>query len=208
MIVRFIGDVHGKIEQYLKKIEGVENSIQVGDVGLGFRGVHVPRLPVGHHFLRGNHDDPAAHAKHFNYIGDYGMWDSPKLFYLSGAFSIDYMYRLSGVSWWPDEELSDSDLASASLMYVARKPDYVVTHDCPAYVRHTLLSKLALGFRPEKDLNCRTSSVLQYMFEAHKPKIWVFGHYHLDMDFVYEGCRFICLNELSTIDLELEANVN
>lgn len=39
------------------------------------------------------------------------------------------------------------------------------------------------------------------MLEIHRPKVWVFGHYHIDKDFELNGTRFICLNELSTIDV-------
>ena len=35
--MRFIGDVHGKYGQYKKLIAEVDSSIQVGDMGVGFR---------------------------------------------------------------------------------------------------------------------------------------------------------------------------
>lgn len=203
--IRFVGDVHGKIPEYLEKIKSAEASIQVGDMGLGFRGVqHVPKLRAGHFFLRGNHDDPARHYKHPSFIGDFGIWEKPRLFYLSGAFSIDCKFRIPEVSWWENEELDIEALARAEMIYKTRKPDYVVTHDCPDSIRQYLLNQILMGrFRPEKDLPSRTSAALERMFQAHQPKIWIFGHYHVDRDFVYEGTRFICLNELSTIDLEL-----
>jgi hypothetical protein len=45
--VIIIGDIHGKTSEYvnlLKQFPG-ESSIQIGDFGVGFRGVNIPDLP-------------------------------------------------------------------------------------------------------------------------------------------------------------------
>lgn len=42
------------------------------------------------------------------------------------------------------------------------------------------------------------------MFTAHKPKLWLFGHWHMPFDEVVSGTRFICLAELATIDVDIE----
>lgn len=202
--MRFIGDVHGNIDRYLGKING--NSFQVGDMGLGFDGVTLPTLK-GDRFIRGNHDDPAVCKEHPNYAGEFGYWKKEKLFFCGGAFSIDWKWRQKVQNawdkkvWWADEELSLEALEAAYRMYISRKPEIVVTHDCPRTVSVQLLQKIAIGFRPEKDLPTRTGHALDRMFHFHQPKTWIFGHYHIDKDFVVEGTRFICLAELSTIDL-------
>jgi hypothetical protein len=41
-LMRFIGDVHGKIEGYLALLDADSMSFQVGDMGLGF-GVTLPK---------------------------------------------------------------------------------------------------------------------------------------------------------------------
>ena len=51
-----IGDVHGKINEYLQLIKNRKHSIQLGDFGVGF--VDIPELPINHRFIRGNHDNP------------------------------------------------------------------------------------------------------------------------------------------------------
>jgi len=49
--------------------------------------------------------------------------------------------------------------------------------------------------------NTLASNGLQIMFDMHRPKLWIFGHYHQDFDDVIKGTRFVCLNELKTITI-------
>jgi hypothetical protein len=75
MSLFLIGDIHGRIDEYLKLLASRPpyfRSIALGDMYLGRLGVHLPELPTGHKFLRGNHDDPALCRAHPNYLGDYG----------------------------------------------------------------------------------------------------------------------------------------
>jgi hypothetical protein len=44
----------------------------------------------------------------------------------------------------------------------------------------------------------------QRMFEAHKPKLWIHGHWHVSRMNMYEGTVFICLPELGTIDIDTD----
>jgi hypothetical protein len=39
MIIRFIGDVHARFDNYRSFIEGSSYSIQVGDFGIGFENI-------------------------------------------------------------------------------------------------------------------------------------------------------------------------
>lgn len=205
----FIGDVHGKFEQYLTKL-GTEPSLQIGDMGLGF-GDRAPTMAPQHKFLRGNHDDPGDCILHPNYAGEFGYWDDNPgkegLFFCGGAFSIDkewrieYQRRNGQAIWWPDEELSEGQLEQAIQLYEKTKPEIVATHDCPESIGTVLLTKVAIGWRPEKRVRTRTGVALQRMLERHMPKVWIFGHYHIDADFTVGATRFVCLNELSTLTL-------
>lgn len=206
MRVTFIGDVHGKTDQYQKKLRqqyGGQSTFQIGDMGIGFQGtpgLHRDIMDGGdHRWIRGNHDDPQKCRESIGYAGDYG-WDPRKnLFWLAGAFSIDYMYRVPGKSWWADEELSYPDLVNAIQLYEKVKPKYVATHEAPTEAATWLLTQAVPGFRGEK-LRCgdsRTSVALQQMFNFHQPEEWVFGHYHIDKSFLWKGTKFTCVNELS-----------
>lgn len=205
--MRFIGDVHGKFEDYLAKAKAYKGeTFQVGDMGLGF-GPQLPKLSKRHKFIRGNHDNPELCKAHYNYAGDYGYWEESKLFFIGGAYSIDINFRLAYEKthgrkiWWSDEELSLIELQEAFAMYKKKDPKVVVSHDCPTQVALHILDKLTPGFRPEKKVQTRTGDALDRMFRYHQPNTWIFGHYHLDQDFELGGTRFICLSELSYVDL-------
>lgn len=206
MKVTFIGDAHGKMMRLDQLVERSPDHliIQVGDMGFGFR--EVPEFPERFFFIRGNHDSPALARAHQNYLGDYG--GDEKLFYLSGAVSIDRDLRTSGVSWWPDEELSIDELGKAVDQYKTLKPKVVVSHEAPvAAVERVLRDLIGEYFSAKKDCReSRTSQALQAMLEAHQPELWVFGHYHVDAEFTldeFPRTRFVCLGELSAKEMEV-----
>lgn len=203
-----IGDLHGKTQQYQKMLRqkyADQRTIQVGDVGIGFKGVGLHEMPLQHRWFRGNHDNPAKCRANKNYLGDFGYLPEDKLFWLAGAFSIDKDWRIPGVSWWEDEELSYEELASAILLYDQVRPDYVLSHEAPARVGRSMLDGLMGPYFSAKTECCmsRTAEALQQMFEIHRPKEWVFGHYHVDKSFEINGTLFTCVAELSTYDLNV-----
>lgn len=204
-----VGDVHGKIKQYQDRIGTVESSFQIGDMGLGFRGVNLPAMEKGHRWFRGNHDNPEVCRQHPNYAGDYGYDFEHQLFYVAGAWSIDQEYRTEGVSWWRDEELSDEELDKATELYIQSKPKVVLSHDCPEKIGE-LLTNIGPGFyiiggdgkpRLAGKIKTRTGDALEKMWEEHQPELWIFGHYHKSYDRKIGGTRFVCLNELETFNL-------
>lgn len=229
----FIGDVHGKIKSYRNIIRALpegSKSLQLGDMGLGFKGVHLyakGSMDRGwHRFIRGNHDGPEACRKHPCYLGDYGYLPEERLFYLGGAWSIDQAYRTEDVSWWRDEELSYEALDKAYQLYVQCRPKIVATHEAPSKAAFQMLERLMLpakyvGHAPcptdqnvrlkgdeyayyKAKLGCvntRTSQALQRMFEEHQPEWWGFGHYHLTTEFKIGPTNFFCLNELDTKEI-------
>ena len=206
MRVICIGDVHGNTLNYqrallLRKFQG-QRTFQLGDMGLGFRGV--PGLQEqymskgDHKFIRGNHDNPAECKLYPWYAGDYGYDETDGIFWLGGAFSIDYMGRIPGKSWWEDEELSYTELSKAIDLYIEKKPKYVLSHEAPARISEYLLTVVLPGFRGYK-LDCmasRTAGALQEMLDTHRPVEWVFGHYHVNQSFEWRGTKFTCVNEL------------
>jgi hypothetical protein len=163
-LVRFIGDVHGKYGRYKKLIADVENSIQVGDMGVGFRRVggfrdgelysnppHYAMARANHRFIRGNHDNPGECAKHSQWIDD-GKIEGDTMF-IGGAVSIDRALRQEGYNWWSDEELSAERLNELVDRFVQIRPRVMVTHDCPEEVavemeRLTCRGKLDPRFSP------------------------------------------------------------
>lgn len=224
--MRFIGDVHGRYKQYRRLIKAVPQSIQVGDLGLGFRYIGQSALRHGaplanppydamvrrhssenqsepgdrtaHRFIRGNHDNPSVCRNHTQWIED-GTWFSEwRMMLVGGALSIDKHWRTPGYNWWPDEELDYGELSAIAERYAALRPRIMVTHDAPETVATLLIRREKLEFPS------RTRQALQSMWETHQPQTWIFGHWHQSWTATLNGTRFICLNELEALDMDLE----
>src|SRR5690348_14652539 len=109
--MKFIGDVHGLYERYDRIIKEHANTIQVGDMGIGFR-----RWPHGEWqanppfdvmvaqnalFIRGNHDNPGVCRNHKQWIADGYVRTTEKgnvVMFIGGAHSIDAKLRIEGFS--------------------------------------------------------------------------------------------------------------
>lgn len=201
-----IGDIHALFWDYkeILKRSGTKKSLQLGDYGLGFpdtmKGIDLSDIDGTHLFIRGNHDNPAVCRKNQYYLGDFGILEGSfiddfftKLFYISGAWSIDRAYRTEGISWWSDEELSYDELSDAVNLYIKEKPDIICSHDCPEEVLQI--------FYPASAHPTRTAQALSSMFQHHTPSYWFFAHHHKSWRKNVMGCNFVCLNELETIDI-------
>jgi predicted phosphohydrolase len=203
--MRFIGDIHGKYAEY--EIVAYDSpsgeSIQVGDFGIGFG-----RPPYGdivmppeHKFIRGNHDNPGECKKHPNWIPDGTYDEEKKILYIGGALSIDKAYRTPGISWWPDEELSYSEMMVIfdDIMNKNYKPKIIVSHDAPEVIVEALFP-----FYEKGRFSSTTRVFLQNIFENVKPDMWFFGHWHQSKRRNVLGTEFICLAELEHLDIEME----
>lgn len=203
----FIGDLHGDwnvLNNIFQKYK-TENLIQVGDLGLGFPemiNVHTGKpfakdpeiLPDRFKFIRGNHDNPEVCKRYPNYLGDYGVDEETGMFYISGAWSIDVGLRTPGVDWWRDEELDYSELQKAIELYEKTKPNVVLSHTCPAIIANFLIPT------PH---GSRTENALETMFKIHRPKTWLFGHWHIVWRKDILGTDFICLAPNARISLDV-----
>ena len=194
-----IGDVHGDWGGYLDIIEEFDESVQLGDLGIGFP-EYEKHWQENHMFIRGNHDSPELCRSHNNYLGEFGEYQG--LFFISGAFSIDYEWRkkynqMSDQKvWWEDEELSNKDMESALEMYCDTKPNIVISHDAPAIARQKIVGKSNKQYR-----NRTSDSLMMEMLKCHYPELWVFGHYHCSARFTIKRTRFVCLNILEEFEV-------
>lgn len=114
MQFHLLGDIHGDFGfyfQWLSQKDPNDITIQLGDLGLGFYDKYDKQYEEGikkypnARFLRGNHDSPEVCKKQDAYLGDFGVFKD-KIFFISGAWSIDYDCRTPGKDWWRDEEIS------------------------------------------------------------------------------------------------------
>lgn len=206
--VRVVGDIHGKLDDFedLYKYSPKDETIQVGDFGIGFQGpAYMPVLPSNVKFIRGNHDNPAMCKVHANCIQDGTFRDDLNAMFVGGAWSIDLRFRTPGFDWWPEEELNHVEFGRVVERYELIKPDVMITHDFPRSASDKMF--FDSGLINGKQYEYRTASYFEDMFRTHKPKLWIGGHWHFDVDMVIEGTRFICLNELSYLDFEVNDGV-
>lgn len=210
-VIRFVGDTHGKWLEYLTLIDpsesGIMTSRQLGDMGVGFGiryssesiDILLNAMPGDHKFIRGNHDNPDECVLSSHFIEDGCIEDN--MMFVGGASSIDRMYRTPGKDWWSDEQLSYEELVEMYYLYENNKPEIMVTHEFPEKFANDVLIPHVGGFND----NSRTRNAFDRMFKFHKPKIWIGAHWHISIDMVYEGTRFIVLPELGYIDIDIES---
>lgn len=204
-IFRFIGDIHNYTDVYLDIINKAPGQTrQVGDF--------TKRNPTNlydiniNKQIRGNHDDPAWFKQQSTYIPD-GHLETvtdKNVMYIGGALSIDRGFRVEGKSWWPTEECSYEQFFEFHDKFLKIKPDVMVTHDCPEFVMDILLAHRR---RAKYDDSSRTRNSFQFMWQSHKPKLWVFGHHHYNFDKVIMGTRFICIDICNYIDIDMAGDL-
>jgi hypothetical protein len=205
-----IGDIHGRIDEYLKLLASLppgSRSIALGDLYLGRPGVHLPELPPEHEFLRGNHDDPKLCRELPNYLGDFGYLPDDELFFVSGAQTASWRVLGNSKYWYADEEMSDSALNDAIAIYKDTRPKIVISHTAPSEAAKEILKDLNGSYFLSKhgDAESRTSRALQEMFEAHRPSMWYFGRFHINREFSIGETKFHCLAEMAGFEVVLRA---
>jgi hypothetical protein len=222
--LRIIGDVHGQIHtddllpgqsrSYLDLIAGAAYSIQVGDMGDGESyALLLQHVDAAHHrFFPGNHDHynqlPPDHC-----LGDFGVmsWGDVDFFFLRGAASVDkdILVRLGRQQgrtlWFAEEELTEERMQVAEQVYLRARPNIVLSHDAPTDIAWLAWSN-ARRFSPPNQKAVfqpsRTNAFLARLLELHPPRLWVFGHYHRDWRYLENKTLFVCVGELSYIDIE------
>lgn len=215
-MLRVIGDVHGKVEAYQDGVAyPAKYSIQIGDMAFDYKQLTLD--PNYHKFFGGNHDNYDTYYRSPHALNDYGHYElgDVKFFYLRGAFSIDVEYRKKNElrtgckSWWEKEECTNHTLNEAVCYYNFVQPSIVLSHDGPDEATDYITNPDVLrnfGWNPDT-FKTRTQQALTSMFHYHKPKLWIFGHYHKHLDVMVDGTRFICLPELQSIDIDAEGNI-
>jgi UDP-2,3-diacylglucosamine pyrophosphatase LpxH len=219
-----IGDLHGMwntLFYYIKQLELNDTTIIVaGDCGFGFEkpeyytqtynkfkkyllenNVHIL-------FIRGNHDDPSyfngentINLPNFRTLKDYTVLDfnDKKILCVGGGVSIDRITRTLNKSYWYGEEF----VFNAELMPV-EPITHIITHvffALPQLCKNELVkefskedNKLILALDIEKK---NVEFLLNFIKEkGWDIKHWYFGHYHMDLDFLYEGIECSCIDML------------
>ena len=227
--LRIIGDVHGQIDSenlctrgarpYLEIIAGAAFSIQVGDMGdhETYEQLIQQVDPARHRFFAGNHDHYDRLPPHS--LGDFGSIDlgGVEVFFVRGAASTDREKlvrlgrELGKTLWFEQEELTDDQMRAAEETYLRTRPRVMLSHDAPTEIAR-LAWQHARQLRPPNPAAVysvsRTTEFLARLLERHAPQLWVFGHHHRDWTYRENETRFVCVGELSYIDIDPQERVS
>lgn len=114
-------------------------------------------------------------------------WWGKRFMAVGGAISVDRNWREEGKSYWPAEVVTD-----ANVEYANREPvgmDVIFTHDCPRGVPIPGIGPDSKQ-RPDEmawPVDAMYDSQLsrnkmREIWEAHRPKLWYHGHFHIDYE--------------------------
>lgn len=208
--IRFIGDVHGHYKQYALLCHSAEDkgweTVQIGDMGFTYEHFSQFGLDNGkHHWFGGNHEHYNKYHKAPCQLGDYGTvpiedWKYSSFLFIRGAHSIDYKYRTEGLDWFRNEELDLKEWRACFDFYKLTRPNIVVTHDCPNIARDEMV-KGGFGIVQGQKIQTRTGQMLQHLYDIWQPSLWIFGHWHKDVEFKVGKTKFRCIDILQTFDL-------
>ena len=227
-ILRVIGDVHGQTDAdnlftrdarpYFEVIADASYSVQVGDMGDGETyGQLVAHVDAGRHcFFPGNHDHYDRLPPHS--LGDFGpvCWGGVDFFFVRGAASADREklvrlgQRLGKTLWFEQEELTDEQMRAAAQEYLRVRPRIVLSHDAPTDIARLAWQHARQMSPPNPEAvfcQSRTSDFLERLLEQHRPRLWLFGHHHRDWREREGETLFVCVGELSYVDIDRAANV-
>jgi hypothetical protein len=201
MSLLLIGDCHGRLFQYEEIIKYLEGdgvrSILLGE--LGFKPEHewFIKSPYSKNnkILFGNHDYFPNLYESYS-LGRYSYNPEYKMFCIAGGYSIDKQYRVEGKTWFKEEEMTSREERGCLLAYQKAKPEIVISHEAPELAINKLFnySYVFPG-------GSATYKFFDVLLAYHRPRVWVFAHHHDRRDAVIKGTRFICLDELETIDV-------
>lgn len=211
--LRIIGDIHGHTYKnkgrsidakcydrcYLSLIDGVDYSIQLGDLGWREDVECMKQVDSKRHrLIMGNHCDYDNILPHS--LGDYGVsyHGGLKFFFIRGELSVDKKWRKDNgpsKTWWNQEELDWEELTKMVELYEQEKPDIVLSHGCPSVIFDKGVITNNWKLEPS-----RTAKALSAAWLTHHPRLHLFGHHHNNITIDHEGTRFMCLQELRYVD--------
>jgi hypothetical protein len=101
-------------------------------------------------------------------------------------------------------------MRDAAKAYLQIRPEIVITHDAPIDIAR-FACEFAHPFRrpSSKTLfqQSRTNEFFTYLQGRHAPKLWLFGHHHQDWQYRENETLFVCVGELSHVDIDSLGNI-
>lgn len=196
--------------------------IQVGDFGI-YPDYVKPLYKIGDelnvpiHFIDGNHEHHehlwnvwpkmAQHNIFYHPRGTVTVLpDGTKIGWLGGALNVDRQQYYSAKHQSANYPLADEIDLAANAINDCGGVDLMVTHSCPHnigvgmrgsnFFRHTIKEHIidALGF-PDVGLHDVGDEPLRQFWDKlnHKPKSWIYGHFHKRQHSVVGTTNFYCI---------------
>lgn len=202
-MITILGDIHGQfnvLTKYIKRYNP-ELVIQLGDFGywptsINFMNLKYITTPVW--FIDGNHEDHFA-LKLFKFPISEGcglehikrgtirvLRTGQRALFVGGAASIDKPFRTPGLDWFPDEVVSEADVANLPDGPV----DIVFSHTCPDCIKDQVIKRCD----GRTDFKDPSTTYLQMVYDKYRPPLWYFSHWHISHEMTHKDTRFICLN--------------
>lgn len=196
-MIRIIGDVHGKVKQFLELLEPDKLNIQVGDLSINIGDYltidnYIKKYAIQLRVVMGNHDN-YQNVQFFNNFLLRGLGTMNKqIGYFSGAYSIDKHLRVENVNWFKEEELNYSEINERIKILINQNPTIMISHDCPQSI-----CEQEFGFTDKT----MTRQALELIKNEITPHFWFYGHHHKSSTITVNGTQFICLSELEFCDI-------
>lgn len=122
--------------------------------------------------------------------------DGRTILFIGGAASTDKEWRRYRYDWYPEETITQADIYNLPSEIDI---DIVVSHTSPNYFKQELNNNLndwrlkdPYWIEKFKDPSC---AALDTVWEIYKPKLWFFGHYHLNKHGQYRDTKWFALNK-------------
>lgn len=206
----------GKLNSFAE--EGVTRVYHVGDFGLWpghdsaayLRKVNrdAEKYGIDVYVILGNHEDYTKFNKLKSTESGWRQYEAYKRVFfaergivwydgdvrmaaLGGAGSIDKNLRVEGKSWWPEEEVLDSDVDSLIKNVNDAgwdRVDILITHDVATGAFTNGFTHLPLWATPDVELYCNVQrNRLRIGNDAVRPHVVVHGHWHEYSNSIIDG---------------------
>ncbi len=111
---------------------------------------------------------------------------------LGGAYSIDKLMRIAGVTWFEQEQLRLKDIVGLD---TTAPIDIVVSHTCPEVILPRVAKTCNIPYNNITER--QTERLLDQVFDQISPKHWIFGHWHSSGSYRHRSTTLTLLNMIN-----------